>query len=216
MNAMALRGVDPPAGSLVESVALARLLEVDQINANKELARQRNGFITRMRAMRARGATPEAVAELEAQLKALPASPCARDVAAAAVGLAPAVYVRAQQIVAAAEREPERFGDLLPMLETRGAYPTYTVYCKRRGVVKARKSMAHSTNPLLHKSHRPQHNDMVDRAVRTLEGAVMGLKLVDVSQLDYRRISPWLAVIADTAFYLQALHKEMLNLYDQE
>lgn len=207
---------DLPMGTVAESIALARMIEHDQIAANKSLKLVRNSLHTKMRLLRARGAPDVVLRELAEQLHALPPSPSARDVAAAAVGLNTTEYSRALQVLTAAEHEPGLYSDLLLVLEESGAYAAHAQLCKRRGdIERPRKSESYSKNVLLRRGLRPQHNDMMDRAVRALDGAVMGLKLVDLDQLDRKRIGPWLAAFTEVAQYLHRLHKEVIALYDK-
>jgi hypothetical protein len=206
-----------PMGTVAESIAIGRLIERDHVKANDEFRRRRIGLQGKLRGLRERGATAEEIEALAAELRQLPASKGAREHAAEVVGMHPAEYQRANEVTAAAERDPERYADLLPWMETRSVHTAYTEMRKRRGdEVKPRKSESHTRNALLRKGLRPQHNDMMDRAIRALDGAVMGLRLVDLQQLDRQRIAPWLASFAEVAHYLHRLHKEVLALYDKD
>jgi hypothetical protein len=207
---------DLPLGTVAESIAMGRLIEREQIEKSAAVRGKRNGLVSAIHRAKLRGAPAEELERLTSELRGLLMPQRAREIAAAAVGLKESQYQRAIQVIVAAERDPVTYGDLVPILE-RSIHSAHDALRKRRGdTIKKKASRAAAKNPFLHKGLLPKHNEMMERAVRTLDGAVMGLKLVDPAQLDMTRLAPWLAALTETAFYLHRLHRELMKRYDEE
>jgi hypothetical protein len=205
-----------PMGTVAESIALGRLIEEEQIAKSNANRSKRNGLVAAIHYAKERGDPPEQINALRAELHGVMMPRSAREVAAAAVGMTETQYQRALAVVIAAERAPDRFSDLLLLLET-SITGAHTELRRRRGdTIKTKASRAHAKNPLLRGGLTPKHNDMMDRAVLALEGAVMGLRLVDHAQLDVKRLGPWLAAFTETASYLHKLHRELIKLYGED
>jgi hypothetical protein len=206
---------DLPMGSIRESVEMGRLIELEHMETTNAARKERNSILLRIHRAKSNHAPAETLEALNAQLRAV-LLPRSRDIAAAAVGLKVWEYEEARTVIAAADAEPERFGDLLAVLET-SINAAHAELRRRRGQAQGKRpALALLKNTLLRKGLRPQHNDMMDRAVRALEGAVMGLKLVEHDELDRTRLGPWLAAFTETSAYLRSLHKELIKLYGEE
>ncbi len=168
-----------------EAVALGRLIEEEhraKIAAQKSEMGQRNvAYRTDRRSTR--DVNQHVVSPLGKTV----------DVAARAVGMGPQKYEQAKVIVAAAEADPEKFGDLPVLMdETGNVSGTHRELEHRRNGTSAR-------HAIHHKRHVPKANDIVRRAVSSLEGICAGLGEVRPQDVDAAEAPAWRSAIEGAA-----------------
>lgn len=125
-----------------------------------------------------------------------------RDLAAKAVGMGSPKYDQAKKIVAAAEADPENFGDLPSQMDESGnVNGTYREMQRRAG----KKSKSHR-HPAFKKMGYPKPNREIQRSVWALDGICDVLKNLPIDQLDASKTKEWslalkksAAIIAKTA-----------------
>lgn len=170
-----------------EAVAIGRLIEEQE---RPKIQAERIEKITRAARSRHAG---DSVKVTESS----PAGKQTRDVAAAAVGLSGPTYQRAKAVVAAAEAEPAKFGDLpARMDETGNVSGTYRELEHRRNGTNGR-------HAIHKKRHTPKANDIVARAVSALEGICAGLEEVRPEDVDSAEAPAWRAAIEGSANVLR-------------
>jgi len=125
-----------------------------------------------------------------------------RETAAAAVGMSGWAYDRAKKVVAAAEAEPERFGDLpARMDETGNVLGAYRELERRRS--NTGRHAVHSGTI----DRKP--NDAMQRAVLAFDGLCTGLRALDLEKLDPTKTEEWSKELAETATFLRGLSLKM-------
>jgi ParB family chromosome partitioning protein len=108
----------------------------------------------------------------------------ARETAAKAVGMGAPKYTQAQEIVAAAEADPETFGDLPEKMdETGNVSGTHRELERRKG-----KPHRHAA---LKKLAYPKPNREMERAIDSLDGICICLRELPVKQLDTSKTKEW-------------------------
>ena len=134
------------------------------------------------------------------------------------LGTSRPTYVRAKSIVAAAEEDPEKFGDLVEKLD-QGAKvtPIYDEMQKRRGVVKPEpKPKPEPARSEWH--HKKRHIDsgrIVRETVLALDGLCAGLQYIDYSTLDVEERLTWLESLSVSMPTLNKFHRSLKNGADQ-
>lgn len=200
-----------PLGKLSECVALGKLIEREHQEKAALQKAEIASLSTRLKHAR-RNRDEETAALCEAEIKRKKLG-YARPIAAAAVGLQEHVYQRAREIVQYAEANPSSI-DLVKLMDLENnPGRAHREMRRRRGIEHPSEAVRRVART---ERLRNEHNDMMERAARALEGAVMGLKLIEVKQLDRTLISPWLHVISESRRYLGQLHKEVMDLYDDD
>lgn len=107
-----------------------------------------------------------------------------RETAAKAVGMGPQKYTQAKEIVAAAEADPQQFGDLaVRMDETGNVKGVHREMERRKG--KQHRPAA------LRKLAYPKPNREMQRAVDSLDGICICLRELPVKQLDPSKTNEW-------------------------
>lgn len=146
-----------------------------------------------------------------------------RAMAAGAVGMGPQKYTEAKAVVAAAEADPKRFGDLVSeMDETGNVRGTFREMERRKasgdaGIVKfvpppevaettpergksarseSRRKAAERSAVHRHARHRDQSDEM-DRGLIQIETATKVLLTVDPEAVDKTRVAQWVKALTD-------------------
>lgn len=133
------------------------------------------------------------------------------DVAASAIGMSRATYQRARAVVVAAEKAPERFGDLPSQMdETGNVGGTYREMVRRQ--TNGKTNGKASRHPVHYRTHYPKPNQEIQRAVSALDGLVMGLGMLEVSKLDPTQTKEWAKSLAKAATFLRRLSKKVANV----
>ena len=134
-----------------------------------------------------------------------------REIASAAVGMDAKTYVKAKEVVAAAESNPDRFGDLPALMDETGDVKNTHLELQRRTA-----SKNHKPRHAIHtKTHHPQADKIAERTVRMLEGVCLGLSGLDVKQLDPAQIAAWATSLDKSITTLKRFHKEMKSCQQQ-
>jgi len=121
-----------------------------------------------------------------------------RDVAARAVGMGRSKYDQAKTIMAAAESDPKRFGDLPTQMDATGNVKgTHRELRRRKGNGQAR-------HPVLRKRRYPRANLLISKSVHELEGLCKGFESLDLAQLDASKAKAWADSLDKSA---SSLHK---------
>ena len=103
---------------------------------------------------------------------------------AEAVGLSASSYAKARAVVAAAEAEPERFGDLPALMdETGNVSGTHREMERRKG--------APERHPVHRKAHRRDQTKEMERALWQLEAAVKVIASIEPQDTDPARRVEW-------------------------
>ena len=126
-----------------------------------------------------------------------------RDVVGRAVGMSGSQYDRAKAVVAAAEADPETFGDLpLKMDETRNVSGVHHE-------MQARKNGKKLRHVALRKLHYQKPNREMQRAVDALEGICIVLKGLPVKQLETGKTKGWATALKKTASIITRVAREV-------
>jgi ParB-like chromosome segregation protein Spo0J len=117
---------------------------------------------------------------------------CVADVAAKAVGMARQKYTQAKAVVAAAEADPTKFGDLVAVMdESRNVAGTH------RELERRKSNGASGRHPVHHHSrHRDQTKEM-ERAIAHIEGAASVFESIDAAALDEGRKAEWISSLGE-------------------
>lgn len=121
-----------------------------------------------------------------------------RVVAARAVGYSPETYTQMTQVVRAAERDPEHFGDLLPMLNTSvlGAYRELRE--RQARPMKHRKQQQQpkpKRHPVLRKTRYVRYDKLMTNAVTVLEQVAVELERVPLELVPQEQVEGWAKAI---------------------
>lgn len=169
-----------------EAVAIGRLIE-EQHRAKIESQRSAMGRQNKI------GKDPE-------NLPVLPLGDT-REVVGKAVGMSGVTYTRARAIVAAAESDPETFGDLPARMDETSVNTTHKELERRQG--KQRRHIA------LRKLAYPKPNREAQRAVDSLEGICICLRELPVKQLDANKTKEWAKRLKKAASTIAKVAKEI-------
>ena len=106
-------------------------------------------------------------------------------------GYAASTLSEAERVVAAAEADPQAYGDLPQRMdETRRVHTAFREMQHRSDPqAKVERPVRH---PVFRKMHYPRPNREVERAVFALDGICTVLEAVDASQLDPARVPQWI------------------------
>ncbi len=186
-----------------EAVAIGRLIEEQERPRAAERKRE-NG----RRTCAIRNGDDESPSPVPRVETALPV----RDAAAHAVGMSGQKYTQAKAVVAAAEKEPERFGDLVSeMDETGNVRGTFREMERRKALGLAGPTLSPDSTPakprpkdvgtLRHPVHRgSRHRDQsteLERGVWQIETTTKVLLTVDPEAVDKTRVAEWVKALTD-------------------
>lgn len=127
----------------------------------------------------------------------------ARGVAAS--GLSQTTYVRAKKVVATAQADPERYGDLLKYMEDTSPFSAYEEL-RRRAKKNALDSVGMRTDgvvkrhPMFRKTKHARPNVEIERAIHAMDGVCLSLEMIDVGALDPQRRKAWSEALRNIAF----------------
>ncbi len=110
-------------------------------------------------------------------------------VASRAVGMDTATYFRAKKVVAAAEADPERFGDLPARMDETGNVSGTFRELERRKDSKGR-------HPVHRKSHHRNQSKEMQRAVWQIEAAVGVLDSIEPTALEAQAKAEWIVALS--------------------
>ena len=131
------------------------------------------------------------------------------DVVGKAVGMSGATYFRAKAVVSAATSDPEQFGDLAKFMdETGSVLGAHQELQRRKG--KNDKTLRH---PVHRKTHFPQPNREMERAIPTLDGICSCIEEIKPSELDQSKRKQWSGALKKFA---ARLHKTARRLYGNQ
>lgn len=126
------------------------------------------------------------------------------EIAARAVGMGREKYVKAKEVVAAAEADPEKFGDLpTQMDETGNVAGAHREMVRRQG--------NGGRHPVHKKAHYPKPNREMERILATLDAACSVAARIDVSQLDPKKRLLWAEQLGSHLTALRQVKKGLLN-----
>lgn len=171
-----------------EAVAIGRLIE-DQHRFRIEAARPAQLRAAGLASAARRGHEPSSTLPKEKDVAALGNTV---NVASRAVGMSPSTYQRARDVVAAAESDPERFGDLPQQMdETGNVSGTHRELLRRQG--------ADDVRHLVHrKARRRDQTAELERVSWQLGAAAMTLKGIDREAVDEMRRSELVAALEES------------------
>lgn len=132
-----------------------------------------------------------------------PALGSVRSAAAQAVGMSEATYHRAKTVVAAAEAEPEKFGDLPARMDESG-----NVAGAHRDLENRRKG-TNGRHAIHYKKRTPKTDDMIQRAVNALEGIRAGLEEIKPEEANAKEAPAWAASIEESAGALRKFARRL-------
>ena len=160
-----------------EAVAIARVIE-------DELKERANA--NRSEGAKARWARKkDAKVNFDESAKFTPVKAMAS--ASAAVGMCPQRYRRAKEVVEAAEKDAEKFGDIVETMDaTNNVNGAYTELRRRRDKMPAR-------HAVLKKMAHRDPNKEIQRAITSLDGLVIGIERIDITNLDPALVDGWIA-----------------------
>jgi ParB/RepB/Spo0J family partition protein len=158
-----------------EAVAIGRLIE-EQHRA--KIAAQKSAMCRQNVAHRAGRATTGLNHQVVAPLGNT------RDVASRAVGLDPQKYERAKKVVAAAEAEPEKYGDLPALMdETGNVSGTHRELERRR--------TSNGRHPIHGRAHYRDQSKELERAVWQAEAVAKVIAAIEPAAVDKSRRGEW-------------------------
>lgn len=160
-----------------EAVAIARVIEdelKERANANKS------------EGAKARWAKEKGQAMLEGESPSSIKNP-SRSSASSAVGMCDQRYRRAKEVVEAAEQDAKAFGDIVETMDaTNNVNGAYTELRRRRDKMPAR-------HAVLKKMAHRDPNKEIQRAITSLDGLVIGIERIDITNLDPALVDGWIA-----------------------
>lgn len=107
--------------------------------------------------------------------------------ASAAVGMCDQRYRRAKEVVEAAEQDAKAFGDIVETMDaTNNVNGAYTELRRRRDKAPARHAV------LKNMAHRDPNKE-IQRAITSLDGLVIGIERIDITNLDPALVDGWIA-----------------------
>jgi hypothetical protein len=126
--------------------------------------------------------------------------------ASAAVGMCPQRYGQAKEIVEAAEKDAEKFGDIVETMDaTNNVNGAYTELRRRRDKMPAR-------HAVLKKMAHRDPNKEIQRAITSLDGLVIGIERIDITNLDPALVDGWIAELKGHASsinrFIRSIHHE--------
>jgi len=178
-----------------EAVAIGKLIE-EQERPRAVEAKRVGALRTSAKTSRAdHGETPSSVAR----------GPV-RERAAAAVGMSAQKYTQAKAVVAAAEAEPEKYGDLPSRMDE-----TDNVYGAHREMER-RKDSTTGRHPVHYKKRYQKTNDIVRRAMDSLEGICATLADVRAEEADASEAPAWAKALEGSASAIRQFAKRLKNV----
>jgi len=115
-----------------------------------------------------------------------------REAAARAVGMGPIKYTQAKAVVAAAEADPEKFGDLPGRMDE-----TSNVSGTHRELERRKSNGASGRHPVHHHSRRRDQTKEMERAIAHIEGAASVFGSIDADALDEGRKPEWISSLGE-------------------
>ena len=158
---------------------------------------------------------PEALARIRAGKQPSGESPQGRlgvaDMAAELVGMARQKYTQAKAVVAAAEADPEKFGDLpAQMDETGNVSGTHNELKRRKGANgKNDKKLRHAVHS---RARYPKPNREIQRAIDSMDGICICLNELPLNQLDPQKTKAWGAALKKSASIIARIAREVSNV----
>ena len=132
------------------------------------------------------------------------------DTAAAAVGMSATSYYKAKAVVAAAESDPKKFGDLAEQMnETGKVYAAHNEMKRRAGTND--KDGKKPRHPIFKKMHYPKPNQAVEKTTWALEGLCDALEKVNAAELDTQKISQWVESLKKSTARINQSCRRFLN-----
>lgn len=160
-----------------EAVAIARVIEdelKERANANKSEGAKARWAKEKGQAMLV-GESPTSIKNLS------------RSSASSAVGMCDQRYRRAKEVVEAAEQDAKAFGDIVETMDaTNNVNGAYTELRRRRDKMPAR-------HAVLKKMAHRDPNKEIQRAITSLDGLVIGIERIDITNLDPAFVDGWIA-----------------------
>jgi ParB family chromosome partitioning protein len=127
------------------------------------------------------------------------------DRVAAAVGMERQQYDRAKKVVSAAEAEPEKFGDLpARMDETKNVSGTYRELQERK--------TGTGRHAVHYKKRYPKTNDMIRRAINSLDGICAALTEVKAEEADASEAPAWAKSLEESASAIRQFSRRLKNV----
>lgn len=115
-----------------------------------------------------------------------------------ALGMDRKRYERAKEVVAAADAEPRRFGDLPERMDATGNVAgTHREMQRRQG--------AHERHPVHYKQRRENAGFVIERAVAQLDAIRLSLTDLDLKTLDAEKRKGWGSALKKAASFLRKL-----------
>lgn len=105
--------------------------------------------------------------------------------AAAAVGMCRQRYEQAKAVVEAAEKEAEKFGDIVETMDATGNVRAAHIELQRR------RDNLPARHPVLRNMRHRDPNQEIERAITALSGLAIGIDRIDAEGLDAARIQEW-------------------------
>lgn len=142
-----------------------------------------------------------------------------RTVAANAVGLSETAYHKARAVVAAAEANPEKFGDLPEQMDETGKIEhTYQEMRERSGTPPQPRPTSErpAPKPSRHQVHRmmhyPKRNQEMQRAITALDGICICLEAIPTEELDAARTAEWAESLKRSASIINRVARSVVNV----
>jgi hypothetical protein len=179
-----------------EAVAIARVIEdelKERANANKSEGAKARWAKEKGQAMLV-GESPTSIKNLS------------RSSASSAVGMCDQRYRRAKEVVEAAEQDAKAFGDIVETMDaTNNVNGAYTELRRRRDKAPAR-------HAVLKKMAHRDPNKEIQRAITSLDGLVIGIERIDITNLDPALVAGWIAELKGHASsinrFIRSIHHE--------
>lgn len=169
-----------------EAVAIGRLIEEKHRERIAAAVPDKNRRAASVREARRRGEGDQGTCVSNRHLGAT------REVTARAVGMGAEKYTQAKAVVAAAEDDPNRYGDLAEQMDATGNVSGAHRELERRRAGKGR-------HPVNYKRAHPKIERIVTSSISVLEGICMGFEGIDVSSVDATRGREWATAISKLA-----------------
>ena len=180
-----------------EAIAIGRLIEEQERPkiAAEGIEKIRRAAVDRE--ARKRGEQPP--------FKYVPSAAATEAAVAAAVGMSQTTYYRAKKVIATAEAEPEKFGDLPEQMDRTGNVLGAHREMKRRREGNGR-------HPIHRKAHFSKPNEEMERSLHALAGLCSVVARIDIAELDPTLVSEWAKALGQHLLTLRRARKEMLNV----
>ncbi len=189
-----------------EAVAIARVIDESMKDEKKRSLKERCRKAGLISAAKRKGEVFDSIEEINTVENLHGVENRSRDFAATVVGMSGPTYFRARAVVEAAEQNAEQFGDIVETMDATGNVSGAHAELKRR------KANQPSRHAVLRKMPHRDPNKEIQRAITSLDGLVIGIERIDITNLDPALVDGWISELKGHASsinrFIRSIHHE--------